>query len=569
MSGIEIIGVVLGAIPLVISGLEHYADGVRTIKVICGASREFKALSRKLGAEEVLYRNTLELLLSDCLDLQKHNELTREPDGVAWEDLEVKAALQGRLQEAYDSFIEHVRSVAEALDEIKGRLQIGPSGKGPFNDAKSFKQAYRRFHFALQKSAYIEFINSIKDDNTHLKRLTQQSQAINQVRQSRRMPDYDQSRLHASGVYDILQHGLQVSCATPHKASIYLQPAVVGKFQLAQRDAIDTFRIVLHHDAPSSAQKAPAWYVQEAEMRLLDVMAAAGAPIAPSCNIPGSNRKRKVQFQEPARSLSKPEPVTALQQKNVAEIQDLCNSIHTLKSQQCGICLGYLVGSANSHRHGLYWPKDRLVDQASFSVCTLASILKEPSCTRRKLNSADAHRLAIPLASGMLRLHDTPWLSPGWSKQDISLIRHNGKVLSEHAFISQNMSLPKTTPPPSSTSTDKVASLLIRNPTLFALGIILIELCMGKSIDELHEADELDANGSKNALSEYRTADRLIQMEEISDRLGSRWNDVVRRCIYCDLNQSKVSLQDRSFQQAVHSDIVGELEESYRQFFHL
>lgn len=129
MSGIEIIGVVLGAIPLVISGFEHYADGVRTIKVICGASREFKALSRKLGAEEVLYRNTLELLLSDCLDLQKHNELTREPDGVAWEDLEVKAALQGRLQEAYDSFIEHVRSVAEALDEIKGRLQIGPSGK--------------------------------------------------------------------------------------------------------------------------------------------------------------------------------------------------------------------------------------------------------------------------------------------------------------------------------------------------------------------------------------------------------------------------------------------------------
>ena len=32
ISGFEVVGVVLGAIPLVVSGLEHYADGVATIK---------------------------------------------------------------------------------------------------------------------------------------------------------------------------------------------------------------------------------------------------------------------------------------------------------------------------------------------------------------------------------------------------------------------------------------------------------------------------------------------------------------------------------------------------------
>jgi hypothetical protein len=32
MSGLEVVGVVLGSIPLIISALEHYADGVRNIK---------------------------------------------------------------------------------------------------------------------------------------------------------------------------------------------------------------------------------------------------------------------------------------------------------------------------------------------------------------------------------------------------------------------------------------------------------------------------------------------------------------------------------------------------------
>lgn len=32
MSGVEVVGVVLGAVPLLISGLEHYGDGIRTIK---------------------------------------------------------------------------------------------------------------------------------------------------------------------------------------------------------------------------------------------------------------------------------------------------------------------------------------------------------------------------------------------------------------------------------------------------------------------------------------------------------------------------------------------------------
>lgn len=290
MSGIEIVGVVLGAIPLVVSGLEHYADGVRAIKVICGASKEFKILARKLRAEEIVYRNTLAILLDDCIGIEKQARLTQNPTGKEWYDASVIEALKSRLQESYESFVEHVKSIHSALEDFKERLHIDAGGKGPFNDAKSFRQAYKRFHFALQKSAYLDLIHNIRDDNTHIQRLTEQSQTLLTTRGKRRTPDYDRIRTGASSVFEILQHGLHVSCGAPHKASLYLRPVgqQESRFDIAKREADDSFRIVLHHDGakPLSKHQVPPWSFQEAEMRLLDTVSvpATSPPTAAACS---------------------------------------------------------------------------------------------------------------------------------------------------------------------------------------------------------------------------------------------------------------------------------------------
>ena len=69
MSGLEVIGIILGAVPLVISALEHYAEGVKTIRVIRHFAQEFRAVARKLEAEHLLFRNTLAILLNECIDI--------------------------------------------------------------------------------------------------------------------------------------------------------------------------------------------------------------------------------------------------------------------------------------------------------------------------------------------------------------------------------------------------------------------------------------------------------------------------------------------------------------------
>lgn len=47
----EVAGFILVALPLVISGLNHYADGVTTITKWWGYKRELKSLFRTLHAE--------------------------------------------------------------------------------------------------------------------------------------------------------------------------------------------------------------------------------------------------------------------------------------------------------------------------------------------------------------------------------------------------------------------------------------------------------------------------------------------------------------------------------------
>lgn len=111
--------------------------------------------------------------------------------------------------------------------------------------------------------------------------------------------------------------------------------------------------------------------------------------------------------------------------------------------------------------------------------------------------------------------------------------------------------------------------MLIKNRTLFSLGIVLIELCMGKPMQELREPDELNPDGTENDFSDFQTADRLLEMEVISDKFGKRWSDVVRRCIHCDVDEAKKSLEDVGFRKAVYNKILVELEEDYKQFFGL
>lgn len=129
MSGIEVLGIVLAVTPLIISGLEHYAGGVEAIKVIRHYGHEFHDVARRLTAEHVAFRNTLTILLNECVDVAVQKALMEDVTGAVWSGGEVEQALRHRLKVSYTSYIECVESIHKALNKFRQRLSIDESGK--------------------------------------------------------------------------------------------------------------------------------------------------------------------------------------------------------------------------------------------------------------------------------------------------------------------------------------------------------------------------------------------------------------------------------------------------------
>lgn len=129
MSGLEVAGVVLGAIPLLIAGLEHYAEGASTVKRIFHAPREFRSLGRRLRVEHDIFRNALELLLTDCVDDTSIQDLLDDVGGSRWSEPEIDAALRSKLQNSYPVYLETVQDMNKTLLALRARLRIGDDGK--------------------------------------------------------------------------------------------------------------------------------------------------------------------------------------------------------------------------------------------------------------------------------------------------------------------------------------------------------------------------------------------------------------------------------------------------------
>lgn len=179
------------------------------------------------------------------------------------------------------------------------------------------------------------------------------------------------------------------------------------------------------------------------------------------------------------------------------------------------------------------------------------------------LSGGDSRRLAAALAFGMLRLHDTPWLKNQWSHTDITFFEKNGAILTAHPFISTDM---HAQPSIQQQVTSHSANPMIRNETVFALGVLLIELCMETSFHELQKnAGDLNPDGSKHLASDIVTANRML--DQVYSKFGARYGDAVRRCILCEFDQRKTSLEDEAFRRAVYDNVVAVLDEEVRQFF--
>jgi hypothetical protein len=167
-------------------------------------------------------------------------------------------------------------------------------------------------------------------------------------------------------------------------------------------------------------------------------------------------------------------------------------------------------------------------------------------------------RLARHLAIAVLYYHATPWLKETWRSDKIHSFGSQESLL----LRPQEVMLYMTTTIQASTSAQSSARssdhhFFIRNPVLFGLGIMLLELAYQAPLETLQQPEDLQ-KGETPGFVEYFTAHRLAK--DSDRKMSSRkFKDIVNQCLHCDFAHGN-DFGSPALQEAFYHDVIIGLE---------
>lgn len=127
MSGLEIAGIVLGAVPVAITALEKYGEVERRLGLFNKIRREHKRCSDRLQFSHiVLKRHLRQLLLPLTTDDSLVEELLSNPGGKGWKDPAMVSRLQERLQGSNELYLDYIRGIERVMTDINQELALPP-----------------------------------------------------------------------------------------------------------------------------------------------------------------------------------------------------------------------------------------------------------------------------------------------------------------------------------------------------------------------------------------------------------------------------------------------------------
>ena len=436
----------------------------------------------------------------------------------------------------------------------------------------------------LSRSTYQDLLSKMRDCNRAINTLTEQNRNLLPTRRSRSR--YDHFRLirdHAKDVYNALCASFSCSCA-PH--SINWQLDVPTEQKSAQFRCITAVEQL--DDTNKGAKARKAYY--EVEMRPSDEARVETKQQSSSTPLTGKKAKKVLRFagdfgypnpgvmqMESAQSsssstvtlseISKPTLAGAQELKLPIRQPELDLQIYDFCGRLCASSfevktkgLGYL-GLANQRRYEVFPLHSRQGHEEEPYPLSLASLLSGSQTTpATTLSLHDRLQLAKSVSTGVLQLYNSPLLQSAWTKENIVFVPWT-KTPFRKAYIEKSTSRAKenvynTDVPP-----------YIHNQTIFALGVLLIEICLGRAIGDLRTLKDCNSEAEMRMPSlaaDYSTAMRLLESEQILVESGEWYADAVRRCISCNFGPTKTDLENDEFRQAVYSGVVAPLEEQVK-----
>ena len=116
MSGVEIVGVLLGILPLLISAAEHYREGISVVRRAVHRRAFIDQYRAELHQQQALLGLYIKAVIGRTdLSPQKQARLVEHPSGDQWRSPEVIKELKKELGDAYEPFVTLLERICATL----------------------------------------------------------------------------------------------------------------------------------------------------------------------------------------------------------------------------------------------------------------------------------------------------------------------------------------------------------------------------------------------------------------------------------------------------------------------
>ena len=586
MSGIEALGLLLGAFPLCVSAMEHYEETRRVAGTFMKIRRAHRRDLGKIKDCRLLFKlNLKELLLpllnEDIIDKIEYELLLLHPGGPAWKNDHVDLALRERLGECHDRYLEILAEMRDTMVELSDSVNVNDAQfqqrlnatrfvKGQNADDHMVQaqeevllKANRYIRFQAKRTQYA-FTGSRRD--TLLEELEAQNKKLQDIlaandrvatiaQQSK--PTHGSSIntkvlrfwRHANDVYSILKTTWHCTCRSC--LNLWLQhqtdfahmnliiPFCHGRraVNVRLKEIPPCIQVRAHRLGKTGGKlpvrpkvSPPAISIHTQATTIGSVTVASGKNTATVTYI--SQAQSSLQSLQP--------PAHAASQSLNLENDGLCRVFSCTASS--ADCIGTVL--EGDHEYAVY-PSTESVSMAQ--ATSLADLLKPDSPFRP--TRVQRYGIALTLASSHLQLHSTPWLKEYWTAEDVLFPKDqsNVAVLLGEPYILANFD-----------STTNTSPAMKKDRSFSTLGIVLLELCFGCRLEQ-HTKWQTPGYA---VLQNDPMIRQTVACEWLDDVQGEAGEDYAN-AVNWTLRQAPAMLKDEKWREEFARNVVQPLQRYY------
>ncbi|KAF7531685.1 hypothetical protein G7054_g8633 [Neopestalotiopsis clavispora] len=559
MSGFEVVGVVLGAIPLIL-------EVVKTYRSTADIIRELKTLGRCLETEHLILYNTCEKLLVSIVPVARIEDYLKDPFGPLWGTEEAQVLLQRRLWKSYRLFEQTVQEMKRAVKELGDIFGMNILIEaGFFSGQSSFSgrlggtlKLYRK------KDQIRELRKIIENGNSTLTKLlaTNVDQEVEAARQSQSRGRYLKlTQQCSSNALTALESSIRCQCRGRH--SLNLKLPLLSTYPTPADDDEDIVNGVIFEVIFADAYQRRNWSLELHTYNWEQQKLIRAEPLPTLDKI--STEKNK-QTAESGISAFSPE---------MMEITNLCHEIDSVRKKVSQIeCYGLIKAESPLCHHSFRVISERRISGSSnWSAKSLETLLSSESENMPGWRFRHKQILAAKVASGVLQFSESGWLPDLLTSGYIEFMDQMDSSLFEHPFMNKPLF-----------STDRVThqnaaktASGIPHELLFSLGVVLLEVALGKSLHFLRRpqnsgnlsyvavgnippAFRIAFAAYRDLLADYELA--IKHLNEVEQAMGMHYAQAVRHCLKCEFMSPVLDLGQDEFREEVYRKVVAPLEEN-------